>query len=414
MSAPRRPLQILGHVPVLVWVLARFGSGSAVTLLRSVFMWQVYEVSGSKLALGLVGLFQFLPAPIASLVGGAVADTRDRRAIVLVTQAISLACALVLSGLTFAGLVSLPVLFALVVAAATSTSFESPARQAMLPSLVPPEDLASAVTVFVTANALAFMSGPAIGGLLLAHGGAGVAYGAAAGLFAFSWILVTLVPRSAPRADQPKRAVDLASIKEGIAFVWKEKALLGCMSLDMFAVLFGGATALLPVYAKDILACGESGYGWLTASLEIGGVATSIVLLARRPIRRLGRALLVTVALYGVATIVFGLSRSFPLSLAAYMAVGMADQVSVIVRGTIVQTVTPDALRGRVSAVNMLFIGASNQLGAFESGLAAELTSPVIAVAGGGVVCLCVVAFVAVALPRLVKFGQPEPSATTA
>lgn len=412
MTAPRKPLASLRHTPVLVWVLARFGSGAAVTLLRTVFMWQVYDVSQSKLALGLVGLFQFLPAPIASLLGGAVADTRDRRTIVLVTQAISLGCAVLLSGLTFGGLVSLPVLFALVVAAATSGSFESPARQAMLPSLVPPEELASAVTVFVTANALAFMSGPAIGGLFLAHGGPAVAYAAAAGLFALSWILVTLIPkRPAPAGEAGKRAVSLTAIKEGVAFVWKEKALLGCMSLDMFAVLFGGATALLPVYAsKEILDCGEAGYGWLAASLDIGGLATSAVLLARQSIRRPGRALLVAVALFGVATIVFGLSRSFPLSLGAYMVVGMADQVSVIVRGTIVQTVTPDALRGRVSAVNMLFIGASNQLGAFESGVAAEYTSPTIAVVGGGVVCLLVVAVVAVALPRLARFGaHPDP-----
>ncbi|MFO0614747.1 MAG: MFS transporter [Polyangiaceae bacterium] len=408
MSSPIRPLSTLRHRPVLVWVLARFGSGAAVTLLRSVFMWQVYAVSHSKVALGLVGLFQFLPAPIASLVGGAVADARDRRRIVLVTQTVSLVCATLLSALTFAGAVTLPVLFALVVAAASASSFESPARSAILPSLVPPEELPAAVTLFGTINALAFMSGPAIGGALLAAG-PGVAYGGAALLFLLSWVLVTLIPKPKPRSDAPKRAVDLASIKEGIAFVWKEKALLGCMSLDMFAVLFGGATALLPVFATDILACGSGGYGLLSASLDIGALVTSLVLLARRPIRRLGRALLVTVAVYGVATIAFGLSRSFPLSVAAYVAVGMADQVSVIVRGMIVQTVTPDALRGRVSAVNMLFIGASNQLGAFESGMAAALLGPVAAVVGGGAICLVVVLVVGLALPRLTTFGAPEP-----
>lgn len=402
------PLSTLRHRPVLVWVTARFASGAAVMLLRSVFMWQVYEVSHSKVALGLVGLFQFLPAPIASLVGGAVADARDRRRVVLVTQTISLACAVLLSALTFVGQVTLPVLFALVVAAASASSFESPARQSILPSLVPSEELAAAVTLFGTVNALAFMSGPAIGGLLLAHGGPAVAYGAAAGLFFLSWALVTRIPKAKPRADQPKRAVDLASIKEGIAFVWKEKALLGCMSLDMFAVLFGGAAALLPVFAKDILACGASGYGLLSAALDIGALVTSLVLLARRPIHRLGRALLVTVAIYGVATIVFGLSRSFPLSVAAYVAVGMADQVSVIVRGTIVQTVTPDPLRGRVAAVNMLFIGASNQLGAFESGMAAAAVGPVAAVVGGGAICLLVVLVVAFKLPRLRAFAIAE------
>lgn len=411
MTAPVRPLSTLRHPAVLAWVLARFGSGAAVMLLRSVFMWQVYEVSHSKVALGLVGLFQFLPAPIASLVGGAVADARDRRRIVLVTQTISLACAVLLSTLTFAGVVTLPVLFALVVAAASASSFESPARQSILPSLVPPEELAPAVTLFGTVNALAFLTGPAIGGLFLAEYGVGAAYAAAADLFILSWALVSLIPRPKPRADLPKRAVDLASIKEGIAFVWKEKALLGCMSLDMFAVLFGGATALLPVFAKDILQCGAPGYGLLTASLDLGALATSLVLLARRPIRRLGRALLITVAIYGVATMVFGLSRSFPLSVAAYVAVGMADQVSVIIRGTIVQTVTPDPLRGRVAAVNMLFIGASNQLGAFESGMAAAALGPVAAVVGGGAICLLVVVLVAWRLPRLRTFGPTAEAA---
>jgi hypothetical protein len=289
MSAPVRPLSTLRHPPVLVWILARFGSGAAVTLLRSVFMWQVYEVSHSKVALGLVGLFQFLPAPIASLVGGAVADARDRRRIVLVTQTVSLVCATLLAALTFAGDVTLPVLFALVVAAASASSFESPARSAILPSLVSPEQLPAAVTLFGTVNALAFMSGPALGGAFLVAG-PGVAYAGAAALFLTSWVLVTLIPKPKPRADPPKRAVDLESIKEGIAFVWKEKALLGCMSLDMFAVLFGGATALLPVFAKDILVTGKVEYGLLSASLDIGALVTSLVLLARRPIRRLGRA----------------------------------------------------------------------------------------------------------------------------
>jgi MFS family permease len=392
-------------------VCARVASGAAVTLLRSVFMWQVYDVSKSEFALGLVGLFQFLPSPIASLVGGAVADARDRRRIVLVTQSVALACAAVLAGLNFAHLVRLPVLFALVVVAATATSFESPARQAILPSLVPPEELSGAITVFGTANALAFMSGPAIGGFLIAAGGPAVAYATSAGLFVVAWLLVTRMPRSAPRADAPKRAVDLASIKEGIAFVRKEKILLGCMTLDMFAVLFGGSTALLSVFASPkILDVGPRGYGWLSAAMDIGGIAVSLILLARRPIQRLGRALLIAVSIFGAGTIVFGLSRSFPLSMAAYVVIGMADQVSVVVRGTIVQTVTPDALRGRVSAVNMLFIGASNQLGAAESGFAAGLLGEVGAVAGGGAACLLVVLVVALVLPRLAKFPPPAPA----
>jgi predicted MFS family arabinose efflux permease len=176
--------------------------------------------------------------------------------------------------------------------------------------------------------------------------------------------------------------------------------ILGCMSLDMFAVIFGGATALLPIYAKDILQVGPKGYGLLTSALEIGALIMSVVLIARRP-RRTGRALLLAVTAFGLATIVFGLSRSFPLSLAAYMFAGMSDQISVVMRSTAVQLTTPDELRGRVSAVATIFIGASNQLGAAESGFVAHLTTPQFSVASGGVLCLLVVAGVAWRLPEL-------------
>jgi MFS family permease len=350
---------------------------------------------------------QFLPAPLASLLGGSVADARDRRSIVLAAQTIALACSVTLAILSHLGMISLPVLFALVVVAATASSFEAPARQATLPTLVPPNELAGAVTVFVTANALAFMSGPALGGLIVGHASVAAAYSTAAALYVMSIALVSRIPKSVRRADQPKRAVNLSSIREGIDFVRKEPVLLACMSLDMFAVLFGGASALLPVFANDILHVGAKGYGLLTSSLEIGGLVTSFVLLSRRPIGRLGRSLVITVAVFGLATITFGLSRSFPLSIAAYMAVGMADQVSVVVRGTIVQMSTPDALRGRVSSVNMLFIGASNQLGAAESGFVASLTTPTFSVVSGGAMCLVVVAVVSLAIPRLFSYRSP-------
>ncbi len=352
-----RPLATLRHPAFLFWVLARLGAGTATTVLRATFLWQVYAVSHSAFYLGLIGLLQFLPAPLASLLGGTVADARDRRSIVLIAQTVSLACAATLAALTRGHLVNLPVLLSLVVAASIASSFEAPARQATLPMLVPKAELSGAVTVFVTANALSFMSGPAVAGLLIGKVSVFAAYVAAVVLYGASVLFVAQIPRL-PRSDgTPKRAVSFTSVKEGVDFVRREPALLGCMALDMFAVLFGGASALLPVYANDILGVGADGYGLLTSSLEIGGLVTSVVLLLRRPIKRLGGALIATVAVFGVATVVFGLSRSYPLSIAAYMAVGMADQVSVVVRGTIVQMTTPDELRGRVSSVNMLFIG---------------------------------------------------------
>lgn len=399
-----RPLETLLRPPVALWVGARLASGTAMTLLRSVFLWQVYDVSRSTFYLGLVGLLQFLPAPLASLLGGSVADARDRKAIVLGAQTVALGCAATLAVLSHLSLVRLLILFPLVVFAASATSFESPARQATLPMLVPKIELPGAVTVFVAANALAFMTGPALGGVLVAKASVAAAYGTGAALYGVSILLVTCMPPLPRATTERKRAVDVRAILEGVEFVWKQPALLGSMTLDMFAVLFGGAAALLPVYANDILGVGAGGYGLLTSSLEIGGLLTSFVLLARRPMRSLGRSLVITVAIYGVATIVFGLSRSFPLSVAAYVAVGMADQVSVVIRGTIVQMSTPDELRGRVSSVNMLFIGASNQLGAAESGFVAALSTPTFSVVSGGVVCLFVVLAVAIAIPQLLRF----------
>jgi hypothetical protein len=194
------------------------------------------------------------------------------------------------------------------------------------------------------------------------------------------------------------------AIREGLVFVRRQDVVLGCMTLDLFAVLFGGATALLPIYANEILHVGARGYGILSASLEMGALAMSLLLVMLPPIRRAGPVLLATVTLYGVATIVFGLSRWFPLSVAAYMAAGMADQVSVVLRGTAIQLSTPDALRGRVSAVNMIFIGGSNQLGAAESGFVAALTSAPFAVVSGGIGCLLVVAIVALRIPALRRY----------
>ena len=207
----------------------------------------------------------------------------------------------------------------------------------------------------------------------------------------------------AVRAGGDRRAPGWQAVREGLAFVWSSPVVLGCMAVDMFAVILGGATALLPVY-KDLLGVGDVGYGMLAAALEVGALVTAAVLVVRPTIRRGGNALLAAVTVYGLATLVFGISRWFPLSLAAYMVVGMADQVSVVIRQTAVQLSTPDALRGRVSAVNMIFIAASNQLGAVESGFLAAATSPTFAVVSGGIGCLLIVAFTAWRLPELRRY----------
>ena len=216
---------------------------------------------------------------------------------------------------------------------------------------------------------------------------------------------LAMLSRVHPRhTDRGQRTVSLHAIREGLAFVRRQPVVLGCMTLDMFAVIFGGASALLPIYANEILHVGARGYGLLTSALDLGALLTSLVLLSVRPIRHAGRALLAAVGAYGLATIVFGLSRSFPLSVAAYMAVGVADQVSVVMRSTAIQLSTPDELRGRVSSVNFIFIGASNQLGAVESGFVAALTSAPFAVVSGGIGCLIVLAVVAATLPELRRY----------
>ncbi len=403
---------LLGRRPaVRRWVTARVCSGAAVTLLRASFLWQIYDLTKSPAMLGLTGLLSFVPAPVSSLLGGAIADAVDRRKVILVAQAVALVCALFL---TFSDASSSIVpLIALVVTNAAATAFEAPARQAMLPNLVPRDEFARAVTVMATAQSLAFMTGPALAGVLIGHGGVRFAFGVASALYVASIFFVRGLPTNAP-TEAGLRGVSVAALREGLTFVLRNRPVLGAMTLDLFAVIFGGASALLPVYANDILAVGPRGYGVLTSALEVGAVLTSVLLLVLPPIRRVGRAIVLGVAVYGIATVGFGLSTVFPLSVALYALVGMADQVSVVSRAQVVQMSTPDELRGRVSSVNMVFIGASNQLSAAEAGFVAALTSPKVSVVSGGAMVLVVVLAVMVLVPALYRWRPPASGASPA
>ncbi len=379
-------------------------------MLRATVLWQVFELTRSPAALGLVGLVQFLPVPFASLAGGVAADTRDRRKIVLAAQTLLAVAGSVLALSQLASSPTIAILYVVVVLVAVVAAFEAPSRSATLSTLVPADELQGAITVFVTAQSVAFLSGPALAGLAIAAGSAFGAFAASAALFVLSALLTTGVRGTAPA--RPASRPSLASLWEGLRFLRARPVLLGAMSLDLFAVIFGGATALLPVFATDILEVGPRGYGLLTAALEVGALSMALALLARRPFQRVGKALVASVVVFGLATMVFGLSRSFPLSLAAYAIAGAADQVSVVVRSTLVQESTPDELRGRVSSVNLVFIGASNQLGAAESGFLAALTSPTFSVVFGGAMCLVVTAVVALLVPALVRAGErAEPPA---
>jgi MFS family permease len=395
---------------LVAYLASRFCSGVAMTMLRAAVAWHVFDLSRSAFHLGLIGLVQFVPALLLTLIGGAVADTYDRRRVCMIAQSVPIACCGVLFAATRQGAITLELLYAMILVVSVAQTFGNPARAALLPSIVPRESFPRAVTIASTVQALAFVSGPTACGFVIAGAGIGAVYGAYELLAAGSLIGLAFL-RPAP-VEGGRRAMSWEAVRSGLAYVRRQPVVLGCMTLDMFAVIFGGATALLPIYATEILQVGARGYGVLSASLEAGALVSAIAMLALPPIRRAGSALLVAVTVYGVATIVFGLSQWFPLSVAAYALVGVADQVSVVMRGTAIQLSTPDELRGRVSSVNFLFIGASNQLGAVESGFVAALTSAPFAVVSGGVGCLIVVAVVAATLPalRAYRLDQTRPA----
>jgi MFS family permease len=391
------------HRDFALYCGSRFLSALAVQAQNVGVGWLVYDLTGDPLALGLIGLASFLPAVGLALVTGHVADRLDRRSVLLACYAAMTLIALGL--LAFAsgrgggasdGRVW-PV-YALTVAFGAARAFANPAGQALVPNLVPRHHLGNAVAWNSSAWQTATIVGPAAGGLLYALGAQAV-FGAAAACFALTLALLAAI-RHRGRAAAAERPT-WASLVAGIGFIRSRPVILGAISLDLFAVLLGGATALLPVYARDVLHTGPWGLGLLRSAPAVGAVCMAL-LLAHRPLRRrTGRRMFQAVALFGLATIGFGLSTSLPLSLACLFALGAADMVSVFVRQTLVQVETPDAMRGRVAAVNSVFIGASNELGEFESGVLASLVGAVWAVVLGGAGTLLVAAIWARWFPEL-------------
>lgn len=388
---------------LLFYLVSRASAGVGGTMVRSAISWHLYTLTGSAFDLGLIGLVQFVPALLLSLPAGLVSDRYERRRIVQIAQALTLVATAVLSWQAFKETAVTPqLLFVTIAIIASAASFSNPARAALLPMLVSRQDFPRVVTAASTIQALSFALGPALTGVVVATAGIAWAYLGAAvfvgGSIVTLMFLTTRLPAARPGA------ISLSAMLDGLRHVWADPVVLGAMTLDLFAVILGGAAALLPVFAHDVLDVGASGFGVLSASLEIGALTTAVIMLFVPPIRRVGRALLLTVACYGVATVAFGASRWFPLSVVAYAAAGMADQVSVVLRQTTIQLQTPDHLRGRVSAVSSIFIGASNQLSAVESGFIAAATSAPFAVVSGGIGVLVVVAVVAYTLPALRRY----------
>jgi MFS family permease len=384
VDSPRAssPGAALAYRDFRLYQIGRFAGVVGTQVLSVSVGWQVYELTSRPLDLGYVGLAQFLPAFLLTLPAGHAADRFDRRWLITGCQSLYMLVAFALIAFVVAGAPSVWPIYGLLVLFGAARGISGPAGQALMPDLVPPEHFANGVAWSASAWQVATIVGPAAGGLVYGAFGAAVAYGFAATLFFVSVVATAMIATKPARAA--KEPISWKTLLAGVHYVWRKRVILGALSLDLFAVLLGGATALLPVFARDILHVGPTGLGILRAGPGLGAALTA-VLLAYRPLgRRAGTTLFACVTLFGLATIVFGVSKSFPLSLAALIVLGAADLVSVVVRHTVVQLTTPPEMRGRVSAVNVAFIGASNELGEFESGVTAALFGAVPAVVLGG------------------------------
>ena len=394
----------------LLWV-SSLANGLALQMLVVAIGWQVYAIHRNPLDLGLVGLAEFVPLPILALPAGQLADRVERRLVVATGLALQVAIAAVLVVITLSGAHKLWPFLAIAVVAGIASATTNPAGRSLTPEIVPPELLPGAVALRSVATQAGIVVGPALGGVIFAIEPVAV-YITAAALFALA--VVAILGVTARVAVAPATELSWQSLCAGIGFIVRTKMLLGAISLDLFAVLLGDSIALAPVFARSILHVGPAGLGGLRTAPSVGALLAGL-LLARRPLqKRAGPTLLVVVAVFGGAMIVFGFSRSLPLSLAALAVSGFADMISMNIRSTTVLLVTPPALQGRVSAVEWVFISASNELGAFEAGAFARLLGTVTAVVAGGVAMIGLAGLWPRLFPDLSRMGrldelEPEP-----
>lgn len=367
--------------------------------------WHVYILTKSPLALGGVGLVRVLPIVVCSLIGGVVADAMNRKRLMLATQGVMLASAALLAVMTASGLSSVWPIFLLTAIASAAVAFDNPARHAMLPTLVPQKDFQNAVSLGVLVFNSAMIVGPSIAGLLLKVRGPALIYGLNAASFV-AVIIALLLMRTSGRveADMPLAGMNLDALREGLRFVWRTPIIVQTMMLDFIATFFASATALLPIFAAEILKVGAGGLGLLAAAPGAGSVVSGLAMARFGVMRKQGRVMLISVAIFGAATGVFALSRWFWLSLLMLAITGAADTVSTVLRQTIRQLVTPDYLRGRMTSVNMVFFIGGPQLGEFEAGVVAALIGATLSVLTGGVGCLIAVAAASIWAKSLVRY----------
>ncbi len=393
-----RPDSLLRHPAFVQFWCSRIASGFGFQMLSVAVGWQVYAISGRAFDLGLIGLAQFIPSMLLALPAGHVADQFDRRRVVLLGQVVEWTAIVLLAALTLLGRIDEIGILLLVFVIGVAKAFEAPSMQSLLPALVPTAVLPRAVAVSGSAFQMAMILGPAVGGLLYVAG-PGVVYLSAALLYMVAAAMMALLRyEQAPPKREP---ATLKTLFAGVHFIRERKDVLGVISLDLFAVLLGGATALLPLFARDILHTGPWGLGLLRAAPAVGALLMSLWLARHELQRQVGMVMFASVAGFGAATLVFALSTSLWLSLAALFALGAFDMVSMVIRGSLVQLDTPDAMRGRVNAVNSIFINTSNQLGEFESGMLAAWLGAVGSAVVGGIGTLLVVGLWMAMFPSL-------------
>ena len=419
-STPHDPYQALRFPDFRLLLGGNLASVMGRQMLSLAIGWELYNRTNSALVLGIVGLVQVLPVIVFALFAGHVADRYDRKTVIVGAQSILAIAALVLTALSYVQ-GPLPAIYAALVFIGIGSTFSGPSSRALIADVVPEEAFENSATWSSSATQLAAVVGPALGGAIIAvFGGATLVYAltaAAAVIYVTLLSMVRVQPVPArPATTLPGGSAAIQSLGEGIVFLRKTPVLLAAITLDLFAVLFGGAVTLLPIYARDILQVGPAGLGWLQAASSIGALGMAFTLAHRPPLQRAGRTLFLAVVVFGVVTIVFGLSRSFWLSLLMLFVLGMMDNISVVVRSTLALTRTPREMRGRVAAISSLFISMSNQMGGFESGVTAQLFGPVASVVAGGIITILVVVVVSAIWPELssMRTLREEPPKATA